>query len=257
MQQLWVSCSWFSSLLRSPWSQPRPLQTEFQWTSVGISTQWPSHMRAVLLSFLSTVSRGFVSLGMFWMWPAMDLVSDCGHPPRTVWLPWGWDICWGLLAGSCVLTFDRKAVVAGSLQSVTFKTRSVTLVEGHWDPGNRRPLEENDPLWWTLRDTLAWYRTVIPKQPKHHHLDQRLCYPMAVQAVFWLLNWRLFVEGRDLIARQSFLCSVISRTFPTLKILTDLLPHTIQTNSLVWVPISWKLLHSQIDSGYYVVMWSI
>lgn len=125
-----------------------------QWTSVGISTQWPSHMRAVLLSFLSTVSRGFVSLGMFWMWPAMDLVSDCGHPPRTVWLPWGWDICWGLLAGSCVLAFDRKAVVAGGLQSVTFKTRSVTLVEGHWDPGNRRPLEENDPLWWTLWGTL-------------------------------------------------------------------------------------------------------
>lgn len=71
-----------------------------------------------------------MTLGMFWMWPAMDLFLYCGH--LTAW----WDhIGDGEFADACrtdsgLLAFYRKKLVAGNMEGVTFKVHFVTLVKG-------------------------------------------------------------------------------------------------------------------------------
>lgn len=66
------------------------------------------------------------------MWPAMNLFLDCGHlTARRLWCGCTGD---GEFADahrtrSCLLAFYRKKLVAGDLESLTFKIHFVMLVK--------------------------------------------------------------------------------------------------------------------------------
>lgn len=116
-----------------------------------------------LLSFLSApMGSGFASSGMFCMWPAINSPLECRLLTAPHDCVGDGDPAEACRTGSCLLAFYRKKLVAGNLESVTFKIHFITLVNKKWQT------EEN----WKeiLVHTLAWHPSRV---------DRKFCYGTA------------------------------------------------------------------------------
>lgn len=165
------------------------------------------------MSFLSALmGSGVASSGMFCMWPAINLPLECGllTVPRDCVRDG--DLVEACRTGSCWLAFYRKKLVAGNLESVTFKIHFITLANKKWQT------EEN---WKKMTHSCAhsWEQL----WPGIHH-GWTGSSAMEWQAwLFRLSNWRLLVEGGDTSFQAAPSIPVVSGVAPLLRVLTNFL----------------------------------
>lgn len=240
LKQNYRECSSFGTLVHCSCtsrshlevSQGRSRLREHRWAAVEVSSHCGIR-ELPLLFFLSALIQDFVSLGMVWMWPAMNLSLEC-RLLSTVWPCWRWGSCPGLLDPALVCLHSAgRSWEQGTWKVLTFKIHFVTLVNKKW---------QTDESWEKMTHSCEDSRNNSglaqwPRAPKHHGVDQKLCYWMAGLALqFFELEAASGKRGHWLPGSLFHACHFgsVSHAQNSDK----------PRHSLCYIPISLELLHS-------------